>query len=189
MNTKCLQCGEPYNSGGEASHQCYSNGWLKPKDTDKPGAPREFWVLPAWDKVSGDQGACFASKQAGLTHVIEKSAYDRVVAELEQCHKDIVNVSVGRLNETAAGEHILKLDRENYRLTKERDALSENLFISNKAAVDLAARIQALRAALERMYAIASPYMPCEDAWDDNDPLVIMVGVSQEALRKDGGSE
>ena len=45
--------------------------------------PREFWVLPAWDKVPGDQGHCFETYQAGSTHAIEYSAYKLLQAKLK----------------------------------------------------------------------------------------------------------
>lgn len=53
--------------------------------------PREYWVLAAWDRVPGDQGACFETHQAGLTHVIEHAAYTALMAEAEALRNAMLN--------------------------------------------------------------------------------------------------
>ena len=46
------------------------------------------------------------------------------------------------------------------------------------------ALIDECEAALEYMYKTASPYLPCEDAWEPEDPLVKMISKSRVILAK-----
>lgn len=105
--------------------------------SDQPDAPQpREWencdghshAIPGiWDDDNGDKSGTVCElcrRWSGFPALAKRIA--ELEAEVEQCHRDIVKVGENRLNETAAGQHILKVEAREQALV---DALSRSIEI------------------------------------------------------------
>jgi hypothetical protein len=109
-------------------------------------APREFWVLPAYDKIPDDQGHCFETYQGGLIHVIEFSAYDQLKRE-----RDDLQAKVEWCMSSPMHDEHERIKQELARLRENYIKSGEELSQLHLIASDLKTQVENYRAALERI--------------------------------------